>query len=55
MRQTKINLFPSVYGIVIENHQYQWYPTFEIPNGKIGDVDYQYWNGEADTFFLQVL
>ena len=34
------------------DHQYQWYPTFEIPNGKIGDVDYQYWNGEADTFFF---
>ena len=34
------------------NHQYQWYPTFEIPNGRIGDVDYQYWNGEADTFFF---
>ena len=34
------------------DHQYQWYPTFEIPNGRIGDVDYQYWNGEADTFFL---
>ena len=32
--------------------QYQWYPTFEIPNGRIGDVDYQYWNGEADTFFF---
>ena len=34
------------------DHQYQWYPTFEIPNGKMGDVDYQYWNGEADTFFF---
>ena len=34
------------------DNQYQWYPTFEIPNGKIGDVDYQYWNGEADTFFF---
>ena len=34
------------------DHQYQWYPTFEIPNGKIGDVDYRYWNGEADTFFF---
>ena len=34
------------------NHQYQWYPIFEIPNGKMGDVDYQYWNGEADTFFF---
>ena len=34
------------------DHQYQWYPTFEIPNGRIGDVDYQYWNGEADTFFF---
>ena len=31
------------------DHQYQWYPTFEIPNGKIGDVDYRYWNGEAGT------
>ena len=34
------------------DHQYQWYPTFEIPNGRIGDVDYQYWNGEADSFFF---
>ena len=34
------------------DNQYQWYPTFEIPNGRIGDVDYQYWNGEADTFFF---
>ena len=34
------------------DHQYQWYPTFEIPNGRIGDVDYQYWNGEADAFFF---
>ena len=34
------------------DNQYQWYPTFEIPNGKIGDVDYQYWNGEVDTFFF---
>ena len=34
------------------DNQYQWYPTFEIPNGKMGDVDYQYWNGEADTFFF---
>ena len=31
------------------NHQYQWYPTFEIPNGKIGDVRARYWNGEAGT------
>ena len=34
------------------DNQYQWYPIFEIPNGRIGDVDYQYWNGEADTFFF---
>ena len=34
------------------DHQYQWYPTFEIPNGRIGDVDYQYWNGEADAFLF---
>ena len=34
------------------DNQYQWYPTFDIPNGRIGDVDYQYWNGEADTFFF---
>jgi len=34
------------------DNQYQWYPTFKIPNGRIGDVDYQYWNGEADTFFF---
>ena len=34
------------------DNKYQWYPTFEIPNGRIGDVDYQYWNGEADTFFF---
>ncbi|WP_454947648.1 DUF2931 family protein [Capnocytophaga leadbetteri] len=34
------------------DNQYQWYPTFEIPNGKMGDVDYQYWNGEADSFFF---
>ena len=31
------------------NHQYQWFPVYEIPNGKIGDVDYRYWNGEAGT------
>ena len=29
------------------NHQYQWFPVYEIPNGKIGDVNYRYWNGEA--------
>ena len=34
------------------DNQYQWYPIFEIPNGRIGDVDYQYWNGEADSFFF---
>ena len=34
------------------NHQYQWYPTFEIPNGKMGDVHYQYWNGEGSFFFF---
>ena len=28
-------------------HQYQWVPVYEIPNGKIGDVNYRYWNGEA--------
>ena len=31
------------------DHQYQWFPIYEIPNGKIGDVDYRYWNGEAGT------
>ena len=31
--------------------QYRWYPTFEIPDGKMGDVDFQYWNGEANTIF----
>ena len=31
------------------DHQYQWFPVYEIPNGKIGDVDYRYWNGEAGT------
>ena len=31
--------------------QYQWYPTFEIPDGKMGDVFFQYWNGEANTIF----
>ena len=31
------------------NHQYQWFPVYEIPDGKIGDVDYRYWNGEAGT------
>ena len=31
------------------NHQYQWFPIYEIPDGKIGDVDYRYWNGEAGT------
>ena len=30
-------------------HQYQWFPIYEIPDGKIGDVDYRYWNGEAGT------
>ena len=30
-------------------HQYQWFPVYEIPDGKIGDVDYRYWNGEAGT------
>ncbi|WP_315144627.1 DUF2931 family protein [Capnocytophaga leadbetteri] len=34
------------------DHQYQWYPTFEIPNGKMGDVHYQYWNGEGSFFFF---
>nr|WP_314288898.1 DUF2931 family protein [uncultured Capnocytophaga sp.] len=29
--------------------QYQWYPTFEVPEGKMGDVGYRYWNGEAGT------
>ena len=45
---------PIPFGIwdSYRDNQYQWYPTFEIPNGKIGDVDYQYWNGEADTFFF---
>ena len=31
------------------DHQYQWFPIYEIPNGKMGDVDYRYWNGEAGT------
>ena len=31
------------------DHQYQWFPIYEIPDGKIGDVDYRYWNGEAGT------
>ena len=31
--------------------QYRWYPTFEIPDGKMGDVFFQYWNGEANTIF----
>ena len=31
------------------DHQYQWFPVYEIPDGKIGDVDYRYWNGEAGT------
>ncbi len=31
--------------------QYRWYPTFEIPDGKMGDVYFQYWNGEANTIF----
>ena len=31
------------------DHQYQWFAIYEIPNGKIGDVDYRYWNGEAGT------
>ena len=31
------------------DHQYQWFPVYEIPKGKIGDVDYRYWNGEAGT------
>ena len=31
--------------------QYRWYPTFEIPDGKTGDVFFQYWNGEANTIF----
>ena len=31
------------------NHQYQWFPVYEIPNGKIGDVRVRYWNGEAGT------
>ena len=31
------------------NHQYQWFPVYEIPNGKIGDVRARYWNGEAGT------
>ncbi|WP_454996995.1 DUF2931 family protein, partial [Capnocytophaga leadbetteri] len=31
------------------DHQYQWFPVYEIPNGKIGDVRVRYWNGEAGT------
>ena len=31
------------------NHRYQWFPVYEIPNGKIGDVRVRYWNGEAGT------
>ena len=31
--------------------QYRWYPTFEIPDGKMGDVFFRYWNGEANTIF----
>ena len=31
------------------DHQYQWFAIYEIPDGKIGDVDYRYWNGEAGT------
>ncbi len=31
------------------DHQYQWFPVYEIPNGKIGDVRVKYWNGEAST------
>ena len=34
------------------DNQYLWYPTFEIPNGKMGDVHYQYWNGEGSFFFF---
>ena len=30
-------------------HQYQWFPIYEIPNGKIGDVKARYWNGEASS------
>ena len=35
--------------------QYRWYPTFEIPDGKMGDVFFQYWNGEANTIFYTYL
>ena len=31
------------------DHQYQWFSTFEVPEGKMGDVGYRYWNGEAGT------
>ena len=31
------------------DHQYQWFPVYEIPNGKIGDVRARYWNGETGT------
>ena len=31
--------------------QYRWYPTFENPDAKMGDVFFQYWNGEANTIF----
>ena len=34
------------------DNQYQWYPTFEIPNGKIGDIKFQYWNGEIFSIFF---
>ena len=34
------------------DNQYQWYPTFEIPNGKIGDIKFQYWNGEISSIFF---
>ena len=31
------------------DHQYQWLPIYEVPDGKIGDVRVRYWNGEAAT------
>ena len=42
---------PIPFGLwdSFRDHQYQWFPVYEIPDGKIGDVRVRYWNGEAGT------
>ena len=45
----KNKLIPFDLWDSYRDHQYQWFSTFEVPEGKMGDVGYRYWNGEAGT------